>query len=105
MGWFACDWFSAIDVVIITLFCIIKHKLFHNFEVLQSSDNRTCVMLFYLPLQVNFLQDDSPLSLSSMSALDGVKQEVMVLRIMQVLQMQHSIYSEHKQATLTLLLV
>ena len=34
----------------------------------------------YSVLQVNFLEEDSPLSLSSSSALDGVKQEVQVVR-------------------------
>ena len=31
---------------------------------------------FFSPIQVNFLQEDSSMSLSSLSALDGVKQQV-----------------------------
>ena len=38
-------------------------------------------MIYHSLSQVNFLEEDSPLSLSSLSALDGVKQEVQAVRI------------------------
>lgn len=60
----------------------IKCRIFvSGWIILKSAVQQSYMYDTTCLLQVNFLQEDSPLSLSSLSALDGVKQEVNIVKI------------------------